>query len=149
MVPGSDSGRDEIFLLFERPDRLKGPPRLIRNGYRDSFPEEGRPRFRIHGAIHLLPQYVLAAWSGTTLILQMKQNGTRIQALRPGLDNLLAVSSRLVLGFTQPPIQRVPRSLSRALIRPRRGADYSPQFSVKVTNVPRQTLLRHTTVSLA
>jgi hypothetical protein len=58
--------------------------------------------------------------------------------------------SRLVqtgLGFTQPPTQRVPKSLSRALTRPRRGADYSTQFSVKVINVPRHTLLHHTTVS--
>jgi hypothetical protein len=38
-------------------------------GTRDSFPEEQRPRFRIQGTIHLLPQYAFAAWSGTSYYL--------------------------------------------------------------------------------
>lgn len=70
---------------------------------------------------------------------------TRIKALKPGLDILLAASSN---GSRIYPAS-YPRSVSRAQIRPRRGADSSPQFSVKVMNVPRHTILRQTIVSLA
>jgi hypothetical protein len=45
---------------------------------------------------------------------------------------LLSTSSRPVLGFTQVPIQCVPRALSQGVRRPGREADHSPPASAEV-----------------
>jgi hypothetical protein len=67
---------------------------------------------------------------------------TRLQAGRPGFDSsheqgyfLFATASGPALGPTQPPIQRVSKSLSLGVKRLGREADHSPQSSVYVTNV--------------
>jgi hypothetical protein len=43
-----------------------------------------------------------------------------------------SMSSRLALGFTQPPIQWVPGALSLGVKRPVREADHSPPASAEV-----------------
>jgi hypothetical protein len=55
----------------------------------------------------------------------------RGQSSSPGREKnfLFSVSSRLVLGPTQPPIQWVPGVLSPGVKRPEREADYSPTSS--------------------
>jgi hypothetical protein len=54
---------------------------------------------------------------------------------RRGLGNFLFTTiSRIALGPTQPPIQRVPRALSLRVKRPGRQADHSLPSSAKVKN---------------
>jgi hypothetical protein len=48
---------------------------------------------------------------------------------------LLTTASRLALGPTQPPIQRVPGALSLGVKRPGSEADHSPPSSAEVKNV--------------
>jgi hypothetical protein len=76
MIGGSSPGGDwEFFSSPLRPDRLRGPPNLLCNGYQGLFPLEqsGRgvkltthlhlvARSIMRGAIPPLPQYAFMAW---------------------------------------------------------------------------------------
>jgi hypothetical protein len=59
----------------------------------------------------------------------------------PGRDKnfLFSMSSRPTLGPTQPPIQWLPRVLSRGVKRPGREADHSPPSNAEVKNTWRYT----------
>jgi hypothetical protein len=64
---------------------------------------------------------------------------TRLRAVRSEFESrqglgifLLSTASRLALGPTQPPTQRVPGALSPWVKRPGRDADHSPPSSAEV-----------------
>ena len=50
-VSSSNPGRGKTFLLFKTIRTALGPPSLLLNGYRSSFPGIKRPRLRMSGAI--------------------------------------------------------------------------------------------------
>jgi hypothetical protein len=76
--PGSIPGSVRFFSSPQRPDRLWGPPSLLSNGYRGSFPGVKRQRreadqsppssaeVKKGGAIHPLPH--MSSWHSTYLI---------------------------------------------------------------------------------
>jgi hypothetical protein len=77
----------------------------------------------------------------------------RVRAGRPrgrssspgGVKNFyFSVSSRLALGFTQPPIQGVARPLSLVVKRPGREGDHSPRTSTEVKKTWVYTSTPHT-----
>jgi hypothetical protein len=74
-----------------------------------------------------------------------------LRARRPAFDFrqgkeilLFSTVSRRVLGPTQPPIRRVPATLSPGLKRPGREADHSPPTSAEAKNSGAIPVLPHT-----
>jgi hypothetical protein len=90
-VRSSSPGKDKRFFCSpKRPDWLCGPPSLLLNGYRGSFPRTKRPGFAVNHSsvasvevnkewscrLSLLPPYAFMAWIGLLYFLALILWGT-------------------------------------------------------------------------